>query len=152
VCLKSWRKEKRFHDWMWAALDLQPSDLHSNAYRSLPGSQVFFPRWFLQNIQFFIPLYTELVSEQFSKCNALIQCGSRVPFRRRHWEHLPPPPLPLSLAFPLVLWINSWILYNYVCTTFYITILLAFLFHISIIISKSSSVNFCVDSIEIFIK
>jgi len=35
VCLKSWRKEKKFHDWTSAALNLQPSDLRSNAYRSL---------------------------------------------------------------------------------------------------------------------
>jgi len=26
-------KEKKFHDWTWAALNLQPSDLRSNAYR-----------------------------------------------------------------------------------------------------------------------
>jgi len=38
---------------------------------------------------------------------------------------------------------------DYECATFYTAILLAFLFHISIIISKSSSVNFCG---EIFIK
>ena len=36
-------KEEKIYDWMWAALNLQPSDLCSNAYRSLPGSQdVFF--------------------------------------------------------------------------------------------------------------
>ena len=27
VCLKRWRKEKKFHDWTWAASNLQPSDL-----------------------------------------------------------------------------------------------------------------------------
>jgi len=34
-------KEKKFHDWTWAALNLQPSDLRLNAYRSLPGGQVY---------------------------------------------------------------------------------------------------------------
>jgi len=36
VRLKSRRKKNNL-DWTWAALNLQPSDLHSNAYRSLPG-------------------------------------------------------------------------------------------------------------------
>jgi len=27
VFMKSWRKEKKFHDWTWAALSPQPSDL-----------------------------------------------------------------------------------------------------------------------------
>jgi len=41
VCLKSVvERRKKFHDWTWAALNLQPSDLRSNAYRSLPGGQV----------------------------------------------------------------------------------------------------------------
>jgi len=31
---------------MTAALNLQPSDLRSNAYRSLPGGQVFSPCYF----------------------------------------------------------------------------------------------------------
>ena len=36
-------KKKKYHDWTWAASNLQPSDLHLNAYRSLPDSQdVFF--------------------------------------------------------------------------------------------------------------
>jgi len=46
VCLKSWRKEKKFHDWTRAALNLQPFDLRSNTYRSLPGGQVFSPCYF----------------------------------------------------------------------------------------------------------
>jgi len=37
VCLKSWRRKISM-----AALNLQPSDLCSNTYRSLPGGQVFF--------------------------------------------------------------------------------------------------------------
>jgi len=32
--------------WAWAALNLQPSNLSSNAYRSLPGGQVFSPSYF----------------------------------------------------------------------------------------------------------
>ena len=46
VYLKSTRKKKKFHDWTWAASNLQPSDLCSNAYRSLPGGQVFSPCYF----------------------------------------------------------------------------------------------------------
>jgi len=34
---RSVREEKKFHDWTWAALNLQPSDLRSNAYRSING-------------------------------------------------------------------------------------------------------------------
>jgi len=45
VCLKSWRREKNFHDWTWAALNLQPSDLCSNAYRSLQGGQMLQKAW-----------------------------------------------------------------------------------------------------------
>jgi len=31
VCLQSWRKEKKFHGWTWAALNLQPSDLQKQS-------------------------------------------------------------------------------------------------------------------------
>jgi len=30
VVFEKLKKEKKFHDWTWAALNLQPSDLHSN--------------------------------------------------------------------------------------------------------------------------
>jgi len=33
-------KEEKILDWTWAASNLQPSDLRSNAYRRLPGGQV----------------------------------------------------------------------------------------------------------------
>jgi len=35
------KKEEKFHEQTWAASNLQPSDLCSNAYRSPLGSQVF---------------------------------------------------------------------------------------------------------------
>jgi len=31
ACLKSWRKEKKFHDWTWAVLNLQPFDLRCSS-------------------------------------------------------------------------------------------------------------------------
>jgi len=55
VCLKSCRKEKKFHDWTWAVLNLQPSDLCSNAYRSLPGGQVYSPCYFHVSISIGTP-------------------------------------------------------------------------------------------------
>jgi len=42
MCLKIRRKKRK----PWAASNLQPSDLRSNAYRSLPGGQVIFSSYF----------------------------------------------------------------------------------------------------------
>ena len=36
------KKGEKIHDWTWAASNLEPSDICSNTYRSLPGSQEVF--------------------------------------------------------------------------------------------------------------
>jgi len=48
-------QRKKFHDWTWVALNLQPSDLRSNTYRSLTGGQVFSPCYFHVSISIGTP-------------------------------------------------------------------------------------------------
>ena len=55
-------KEEKIHDWTWAASNLQPSDLRSNAYRSLPGDQDIFSLLFSC-----IYIHRNLESDLFSK-------------------------------------------------------------------------------------
>jgi len=55
VCSKSREYRKNSHN--WATLNLQLSDLRLNAYRSLPGGQVFSPCYFhVLSLLTFLPL------------------------------------------------------------------------------------------------